>query len=67
VGVTVGDTVLFRVLRGWVAAHRHSSDDTALFIALAEAAAGKPMSGFFTAWLDTPQLPDLPESAVSPR
>jgi len=58
--LTVGETVFFRILRRWVAAHRHASVDTAQFIALVEAESGKRMRDFFTAWLDTPQLPDLP-------
>ena len=65
--LTVGETVFFRILRRWVAAHRHSSVDTAQFIALVEAESGRRMRDFFTEWLDNPQLPELPGSAIPPR
>ncbi|MGK4579325.1 M1 family metallopeptidase [Kitasatospora sp. HPMI-4] len=68
-GVTVhalrrvlGDDVFFRLLREWTAAHRHATVTTADFIAAATRCAGRPLDGFFTAWLTEPALPPLPDA-----
>jgi aminopeptidase N len=56
----VGDEVFFRILRGWVADYRHGTVTTQDFTALAERHAGRPLTGFFRAWLYAAPLPDLP-------
>ncbi|BCB91089.1 M1 family metallopeptidase [Phytohabitans suffuscus] len=57
----VGDEVFFRLLRDWVAAHRHGTVTTPRFTALAERHAGRSLAGIFDAWLYAAPLPALPE------
>lgn len=47
----IGSEAFWRVLRTWVARHRHGTAGTAQFIALAEQASGRQLDGFFDAWL----------------
>ena len=58
--LTVGEGAFFRILRGWAGVHHHSSVSTEEFIALVEIETGKSMEAFFTKWLRTTRLPDLP-------
>lgn len=56
----LGDEAFFALLRDWTSRYRHSTVTTRQFTALAEQAAGEPLTGFFTAWLDETRLPELP-------
>ncbi|BCB77841.1 M1 family metallopeptidase [Phytohabitans flavus] len=58
----VGDEVFFRLMRGWVAEHRHGSVTTPDFTALAERHAGRPLTDLFGAWLYAAPLPPLPSA-----
>jgi aminopeptidase N len=58
--MTVGDEPFFRILREWVAAHRHSTATTAQFIALAERVSGLDLGPLFEAWLFGKVKPPLP-------
>ncbi len=55
----VGDDAFFRILRGWVDAHRFSTGSTKDFIALAEQVSGKDLAALFQRWLYEDGLPDL--------
>ena len=57
---TVGDEAFFALLRDWVAAHRHGSVNTALFVAHAEQYAERSLRPLFTEWLLHKPLPALP-------
>jgi aminopeptidase N len=61
--LTVGDDAFFDLLRGWVADHTGGSVTTADFVAYAEQRTGAPLAALFRAWLDRPELPDLPPAA----
>ena len=56
---TVGDKAFFALLRDWVAAHRHGSVNTALFVAHAEQYAEQSLRPLFTEWLLHKPLPAL--------
>ncbi|MGN9911185.1 M1 family metallopeptidase [Phytohabitans sp. LJ34] len=56
----VGDERFFRILRGWVAEHRHGTVTTPAFTALAERLAGRSLASLFRAWLYSAPLPGLP-------
>ncbi|GAA5017121.1 M1 family metallopeptidase [Kitasatospora paranensis] len=56
----LGDDAFFRMVRGWVAAGRHSSVTTADFTAHAGRYADRPLDGLFDAWLRRTELPALP-------
>jgi aminopeptidase N len=56
----VGDERFFRILRGWVAEHRHGTVTTPAFTALAERLAGRSLAPLFRAWLYSAPLPGLP-------
>ena len=47
----VGDGPFFRLMRDWVASHRHGYVRTADFVRLAERDTGQDLDGFFNAWL----------------
>jgi aminopeptidase N len=53
----VGDSVFFEVLRSWVDAYRHGVVSTEGFVAFVERVAGRSLSGFFSAWLYSGELP----------
>ncbi|GFJ94994.1 hypothetical protein Prum_086360 [Phytohabitans rumicis] len=55
----VGDERFFRLLRAWVAEHRHGTVTTPAFTALAEQHAGRPLGEFFATWLHRAALPAL--------
>jgi aminopeptidase N len=59
---TVGDDAFFDLLRGWVADHAGGTVTTADFVAYAEERTGAALASLFMAWLDRPELPDLPDS-----
>lgn len=65
--LSVGDELFFDIVRAWTAAKRHSTGDTAEFVALAEAVAGRPLGALFRAWLFELPLPALPRRARVPR
>ena len=56
----IGDPAFFALLKSWAEEHRHGLVTTDLFVAAAEAHAGRSLRGFFTRWLETPALPPLP-------
>ncbi len=58
----IGDPAFFGLLKAWAEEHRHGLVTTELFVAAAEAHAGRSLGAFFTRWLDTPALPPLPGS-----
>ncbi|RFA11920.1 peptidase M1 [Subtercola boreus] len=60
---TLGDDIFFRVLREWVAAHRHGSVSTPEFVALVQSHSPAPVGALFAAWLDQHALPKLPRRA----
>ncbi|MDI1463696.1 M1 family metallopeptidase [Catellatospora sp. KI3] len=47
----VGDDTFFAILRTWATAHRDGNATTGDFTNLAEKLAGRPLGGFFDAWL----------------
>ena len=53
----LGDPVFFRILRGWVAAHRHGNATVAQFTAYASTVAHQDLTSFFRTWLYTPGKP----------
>jgi aminopeptidase N len=57
----IGDAKFFDVLRTWAQANKDGNVSTADFIALAQAKAGRDLTGLFNIWLFTPSKP-----AVSP-
>ncbi|WP_242910003.1 M1 family metallopeptidase [Actinomadura terrae] len=56
----MGDEAFFGALREWTSANRHGTVTTDAFTALAGRHAGRPLDGFFTAWLREKALPPLP-------
>lgn len=56
----VGDAAFFELLRDWVRTHRGGTVTTAQFVEHAGAAAGRDLTGLFTAWVGSASLPDLP-------
>jgi aminopeptidase N len=59
--LTLGDEKFFRLLREWVARHRHANASTDDLLALVdEIAGGDDLSGLFTEWLHELSLPALP-------
>ncbi|CAN5458577.1 M1 family metallopeptidase [soil metagenome] len=57
---TVGDKAFFEILRTWFADNEGENATTADFEALATKVSGKDLEAFFTAWLDSPDQPDMP-------
>lgn len=57
---TVGDDLLFGLLREWTTRHRDGLVTTDDFIALATEVTGRDLVAFFGAWLDRAALPPLP-------
>jgi len=57
---TVGDAVFATLLRGWVSTHRHGLVTTADFRSCVAMVTGSSHSALLTAWLDRPELPELP-------
>ena len=53
----VGDKVFWRILRGWAHVRAGRTATTAQFEAYAAKVAGRHLTGFFRAWLDTPSRP----------
>jgi aminopeptidase N len=47
----VGDTVFFRIMRGWVAAHRYGNATVPSFTKFAEGVSGRDLTTFFHEWL----------------
>jgi aminopeptidase N len=47
----IGDEKFFRILRTWVAEHRHGNGTTAQFTALAEQISGEDLDHFFDVWI----------------
>lgn len=58
--LTVGEEPFRAVLRGWVERHRFGNAGTAEFRALVTELAGTSLDELFSAWLEKPELPDLP-------
>lgn len=56
--VRLGDATFNRILRTWVAEHRHGNVTTREFTALVQRLSGQDLTGFFQAWLYTPSRPD---------
>ena len=56
----VGDATFFALLREWVRRHAYGSVTTAMFTALAEELAERPLDGLFTGWLHETELPAMP-------
>ena len=57
----IGDDAFFTLLRRWCTENAHSTVSTADFIALATEVSGDAdLASFFTDWLDSEALPDLP-------
>ena len=54
----VGEAAFARIARRFVERHAGSSASTEDFVAIAEAEAGRDLDALFTAWLETPALPD---------
>lgn len=53
----VGDTVFFRILKGWVAGREYGSATVDGFRKYASAVAGRDLTGFFSVWLDRAAKP----------
>jgi aminopeptidase N len=47
----IGEEPFFRILRTWVAEHRHGNATTEQFIALAEKVSGQDLDHFFDVWI----------------
>ncbi|HEV7148252.1 MAG TPA: M1 family metallopeptidase [Pedococcus sp.] len=58
--LTLGDAVFFGLLRGWVQDNRHGSVTTGMFLAHAQAHAGRPLGTVLDPWLFGLALPALP-------
>jgi len=56
----VGDTVFFRILRGYATRYRDANASTANFIAVASAISGQNLTAFFRTWLYAPAAPPMP-------
>ena len=55
----VGEPTFLRIIRTWVAQHRHANATTAQFIALAEKLSGRDLGAFFQQWLYEPAKPTI--------
>ncbi|NBH06688.1 M1 family metallopeptidase [Amycolatopsis sp. SID8362] len=55
----IGDPAFFALLKAWAVEHRHGLVTTGQFVTTAEAYAGRPLTAFFTRWLDSTALPPL--------
>ncbi len=60
---TVGDDAFFDLLRSWVAEHSGGSVTGTEFTDFAISRTGADLTGLFDAWLNTPELPDLPTAS----
>jgi aminopeptidase N len=58
--LALGDDRFFRVLREWVARHRHANASTEDLMALVSEIGDDDLSGLFAAWLHVRSLPALP-------
>jgi aminopeptidase N len=56
----LGDERFFALLRRWATDHRYGTVTTEDFMSQAEEHANRSLEGFFTAWLNHPDLPPLP-------
>jgi aminopeptidase N len=63
--LSLGEQTFRALLRGWVERHRYGTAGTPEFRALAEELAGGSLEPIFTAWLEDPALPELPQPATS--
>ncbi len=57
----VGDELFFNILRTYIDRFGGGSASSADFVALAQEVSGQDLTEFFTAWLEEPTLPDIPE------
>ena len=57
----IGEQAFFGLVRSWVAEHRHRTVTTEQFREHAARFSAAPLDELFTAWLDRPALPPLPE------
>ncbi|MFC4065540.1 M1 family metallopeptidase [Actinoplanes subglobosus] len=57
---TLGDEAFFELVKSWTAEHRDGNVTTDQFIKAASTAAGRDLSGFFTAWLTAKTQPPKP-------
>jgi aminopeptidase N len=57
---TLGDDAFFTLVKTWTAEHRDGNVTTDQFIEAASTAAGRDLSGFFTAWLTGTTQPPKP-------
>ncbi|WP_375501720.1 M1 family metallopeptidase [uncultured Jatrophihabitans sp.] len=55
----LGDPTYFRILRGWVAAHRQGNATVAQFTAYASRVAHRDLTSFFRTWLYEPGKPKV--------
>ena len=53
----IGDDAFFRILRNWIAEHRHANATTAQFIDLASRSPARTWTTFFQTWIYTPTKP----------
>ena len=53
----VGNTVFFRIMRGWLVAHRYGNATVPAFTAFASGVAGQDLTPFFYEWLYRPGKP----------
>ncbi len=58
---TIGDQAFFALLHRWVDAYRYASVTTGDFVTMAELVSGRSLRGLFTAWVDKPALPAMPQ------
>jgi Aminopeptidase N len=58
--LTIGDAKFFELVKTWASKYRYRTATTAEFVALANAIAGRDLTAFFHAWLDTDHVPRLP-------
>jgi aminopeptidase N len=56
----IGDVRFFALVKAWATEHRHSTVTTGQFVSMAEQYAGRSLTEFFAAWLDSSRLPPLP-------
>lgn len=57
----VGDEAFFNIVRTYFERYGGSSAGSAEFMAIAREVSGQDLDAFFTAWLEAPQMPDIPE------
>lgn len=53
----LGAKLFWKLVRSWVAAHRHGNVTTAAFVRHATKVSGRNLDGFFTAWLSAAKRP----------